>query len=144
MKREIVTIILVAGALSGSAGAGEKTVVQEKQTITCTSEGAGPVVLNEKDGHAIVVHKERHGEGHEGGAHVVVQTDDDFGAQGDDVNVQVIKTEGGPDKKIVIVRRMAHDNADENKDGMVTRREFMKKAEAHFAALLQGQADKGG
>lgn len=133
MKREIVTLVLVVGALSGNAIAAEKTVAQEKKTITCTSEGSGPVVWDQKDGGAVVVHKGH--AGHEGNSNIVVQTDDNFGGHGGDVNVQVIRTNEGPDKKIVIVRRMAHDSADENKDGMITRREFMKKAETHFAAL---------
>jgi hypothetical protein len=52
---------------------------------------------------------------------------------GGDVEVQVFN-DGKTEKRIVMVRR-GMDSADENKDGKVTRKEFMARAEKHFGEM---------
>lgn len=52
-----------------------------------------------------------------------------------DVDVQVLN-DGTTERRVVIVRnRMGPDSADANKDGKVSRKEFMARAEKHFAEL---------
>lgn len=54
---------------------------------------------------------------------------------GDDVDVQVL-SDGKSEKRVVIIRREGGpDAADANKDGKVTRKEFLAKAEKHFDEL---------
>jgi hypothetical protein len=52
-----------------------------------------------------------------------------------DVNVQVFKHDKGGEQRVVIVRRSYSDGADTNKDGKVTRKEFIVRAEKHFNEL---------
>jgi len=48
-------------------------------------------------------------------------------------NVYTFRQDGDGDEQVIIIRRHeSHDSADENNDGKVTRREFMKRAEQHF------------
>ncbi len=50
-----------------------------------------------------------------------------------DRNVYTFRQGDGDDEQVIIIRRgRRHDSADANKDGVVTRREFMKRAEKHF------------
>lgn len=83
---------------------------------TCTpGQGADPV-WEEKDGpHVMIVPS--NGQGH-----------------GDDVNVQVFN-DGKTEKRIMIVRHGGAESADANKDGKVSRKEFLARAEKHFAEM---------
>ena len=65
---------------------------------------------------------------------VVVVTEDERGQPGDDVNVQVTRTPDGQEKRVVIVRR-GFDDADTNKDGKITKKEFLARAEKHFEEM---------
>jgi hypothetical protein len=52
---------------------------------------------------------------------------------GDGQNVMVFG-DGGQGEQVIVIRRhdRMHDSADANKDGKVTRREFLDRAERHF------------
>lgn len=133
MNRTALAILVGSVAMTGYAAAGETRtetrVVEDKQTITCTTDGKGPVVWESKDGH-------KEAAGAPGQKHVVVITDDKEGHEdGVDVNVQVFDSGKGPEKRVVVVRRSMHDNADANKDGMITKREFIAGAEKRFAEM---------
>lgn len=139
MNRKALAILMGAVAVSalsgGPAGAGElrvvTRVVEDKQTVTCTTDGKGPVVCETRTGGADCAHGPGAGE-----KHVVVITDDKKGGpDGVDVDVQVIDNGKGPEKRVVVVRRSMHDGADVNKDGMITKREFIAGAEKRFAEL---------
>ncbi len=109
-------------ALSASAVAGEEVRVERKQVCTCTmTDGTvGGGTWEEK------------ADGPGRAPHVRVFPD---GGPGDDVDVQVFK-EGGPgEKRVIVVRHHGGDGADENKDGKVSRKEFLARAEKHFAAM---------
>lgn len=81
---------------------------------TCTpGEGAGPE-WQQKDG-----------------PHVMVVPP---GGHGDDVDVQVFN-DGKTEKRVMVVRRHNMDGADANKDGKVSRKEFLARAEKHFAEM---------
>lgn len=131
MNRTALAIVVGTVVVTGSAAAGETRtvtrVVEDKQTVICTTDGKGPVTWESKDGSAT-------GPGEK---HVVVITDDEKGGQPDgvEVNVQVIDNGKGPEKRVVVVRRSMHEGADANKDGMITKREFIAGAEKRFAEL---------
>ncbi len=110
MKTGICTLMVAALVLAQAASAGE-TRVERKETCVCTS-GAGAEQNWQMD------------------------TEDNVGGgPGEDVNVRVFKDGKGGEKHVVVVRRVEHGNADTNKDGKVTRREFLDRAEKHFAEL---------
>lgn len=103
MNRTALAILVGTAAMAGYATAGETRtvtrVVEDKQTVTCSSD--------DKEGHA----------------------------DGEDVNVQVIEDGKGVEKRVIIVRRVMHDGADANKDGLITKREFIAGAEKRFAEM---------
>lgn len=110
MKTGICTLMVAALVLAQAASAGE-TRVERKETCVCTS-GAGAEQNWQMD------------------------TEDNVGGgPGEDVNVRVFKDGKDSEKHVVVVRRVEHGNADTNKDGKVTRREFLDRAEKHFAEL---------
>jgi hypothetical protein len=86
----------------------------EKKTI-CTTDGQGPgPTWHQKDGPQV---------------HVVPGGEQN-------VDVQVFNHgDGKGENRIVIVRRHSMDNADANKDGKVSRKEFLARAEKHFAEM---------
>jgi hypothetical protein len=119
MKREILVLIVTAMGLAQAVSAGEPQTIERKETVVCTSSDGS--ISNRTSGQ---------------NGQFVVQTDDNYGQDiGDDVNVQVFNDGNGEEKRVIVVRRVQHDNADANKDGMITRREFMSKAEKRFAEL---------
>jgi EF hand len=135
MNRTALAILVGTVAMTGYAAAGETRtvtrVVEDKQIVTCTTDGKGPVVCETKQGEAAGAPAPGGGD-----RRVVVITDDNEGhADGDDVNVQVLEDGKGTDKRVIVIRRAMHDNADANKDGMITRREFIAGAEKRFAEM---------
>lgn len=146
MNRKALAILMGAVAVSavsgGLASAGESRVVtrvvEDRQTVTCTTDGKGPVVCETRASGPDCAHGPGAGE-----KHVVVITDDKKGGnpEGVDVNVQVIDNGKGPEKRVIVVRRSLLDDADSDKDGMVSRAEFLAHAEKHFAEM---DRDKSG
>ena len=131
MKKELFVGVAVAAIALQAAFAEEpKKVVHSRtvicttgktQEVTCTSstDGAAPVAVQAGDGQKVVVETD----GNEGGE------------DGDEVNVQVIKTGQGEERRVIVVRHGGQEGADGNHDGMITRREFMARAEAHFSEI---------
>lgn len=94
-----------------------KTIVNGTDTKTACVPGEGPA-WEEKDGaHVMIVPRGGHGQG-----------------DGDDVDVQVFN-DGKTEKRVMIVRTHNMDSADANKDGKVSRKEFLARAEKHFAEM---------
>ncbi len=91
-----------------------KTIVNGAETkTTCTpGEGHGAATWQQKDGpHVMMV------------------------PGGDDVDVQVFN-DGKTEKRVMIVRTHGGPgSADANKDGKVSRKEFLARAEKHFAEM---------
>jgi hypothetical protein len=129
MKIKLLVATATAIAALQAAQAGEPKKVEHKETVICTSKDGGAVTCTSSTdgGPSVVVTKtdERH---------VIIETDDNHSEDGDDVNVQVMRTDDGKERHVVIVRR-GFDDADSNKDGMITKREFVSRAEKHFQEL---------
>jgi hypothetical protein len=135
MNRTVLAILVGTVAMTGYATAGEtRTVthdIKDKKTVICTTDGKGPVTCETKTGEAAGAPMPGVGE-----RRVVVITDDKVGhPDGEDVNVQVIDDGTGAKKHVVVVRRSMHDGADANKDGMISKREFIAGAEKRFAEM---------
>jgi EF hand len=110
----------VAGALTlaGVAVAGAKEVrIERSHTCVCTGEpGVAPVPPVPPIPPIPP------------GAHWQMELQDS-----DAPNVYMFRQDGDDDEQVVVIRRHdRHDSADENNDGKVTRREFMRRAEKHF------------
>lgn len=119
MKTQVLLAASAVIALTASAAA-EEVRVERKQVCTCTmSDG--------KDGGPTWDQQ-----GAPGAPHVRVIPG---GGQGEDVDVQVFKDGGPGEQRVIVIRRDGSDSADENKDGKVSRKEFLARAEKHFAEL---------
>lgn len=147
-------------AVLSAAAAAEEVRVEKKveKNVTCTTtvEGGETKTICTSDDGKVKIEKnitcqtmvngadvkttctpgQRHGEGaaweQRDGAHVMIVPP---GGEGDDVDVQVFN-DGKTEKRIMIVR--AHggpSGADANKDGKVSRKEFLAHAEKHFAEM---------
>lgn len=119
MKTQLLLAASAVGLLTASAVA-EEVRVERKQVCTCT-------MTDGKDGGPAWEQK-----GEAGGPHVRVIPG---GGQGEDVDVQVFKDGGPGEQRVIVIRRGGADSADENKDGKVSRKEFLARAEKHFAEL---------
>ena len=109
MKTNYGLLMIAAACLSQTASAGE-TKIERRETCVCTTgQGAPPP-----------------------GQTTWNMESPPSGDGDNDVNVQVFKDDQGGEQRIVIVRRSSHDGADTNKDGKVSRKEFMSRAEKHF------------
>ncbi|MFM9865545.1 MAG: hypothetical protein ACKVRO_18285 [Micropepsaceae bacterium] len=130
MKTQVLLAASAMVVLSAAASAAEEVRVERKQVCTCTvTDGKGTVVEEKTMGPGGPSWQQKDG------PHVVIAPE----REGDDVDVQVFN-DGKTEKRVVIVRR-GPDGADENKDGKVSRKEFMTRAEKHFAEM---DRDKNG
>ena len=115
MKTNYGLLMIAAACLSQTAASGE-TKIERRESCVCTSGQGGPPGTP-PPGHAAWNMEVLPGDGN------------------NDVNVHVIKGDQGEEQRIVIVRRSHRDGADTNKDGKVTRNEFIARAEKHFGEL---------
>ena len=108
MKTTHGLLMIAAACLSQTASAGE-TKIERRETCVCTT-GEGPPPP-----------------GGQSWNHEVPPP-----GQDGDVDVQVFRDEGRGENRVVVIRRSRRDGADTNKDGKVSRKEFMSRAEKHF------------
>jgi hypothetical protein len=131
MEGQVRSKLLLAASIAAlTVAATAEEIRVEDKNVKCTTTENG----NQKK--VVCIAGDGQGPGPEeleGGPHVV--------APGNDVDVQVFN-DGKTEKRVVIVRtKMGSDGADENKDGKVSRKEFLARAEKHFAEL---DRDKNG
>lgn len=108
------SIIVVAAATAfGSETTDGKKVVVEEKTVLCTGDGKAPPSCKVMQG----------------------------GSGQTTVDVEVTQSGKKIDKKVIVIRRPLLDDADSDKDGMVSRAEFLAHAEKHFAEM---DRDKSG
>ena len=123
MKNHLLLAASAVAVLTAASVAAE-TRVEKKDGMTCTITESG----NEKK---VICTSEDGPTGQNGKPHVVVVPE----GQGENADVDVtVTTDGKTEKRVVVVRR-GLDGADENKDGKVSRKEFLARAEKHFAEL---------
>jgi hypothetical protein len=109
-----VLFAAVTTSLAGEMAADKKVVVEEK-TVVCTDDDKGQTFCKvTKDG--------------PGQARV-------------DVDVDVRQDGRRVEKKVVVIRRSVIDDADADKDGVVSKVEYLAQAEKNFVAL---DKDKSG
>jgi hypothetical protein len=109
--------VLFAAVTTSFAGemAADKKVVVEEKTVVCTDDDKGQTFCKvTKDG--------------PGQARV-------------DVDVDVRQDGRRVEKKVVVIRRSVIDDADADKDGVVSKAEYLAQAEKNFVAL---DKDKSG
>lgn len=131
MKTKLLFATATAIAALQMAQADEPKKVEHKETVICTAKDGGAVTCTSStDGGAPVVIQQT--EGHQV---IIENVEGPHGDHGDDVDVQVTRTDDGKEHRVVIVRRGGFDDADSNKDGKISRREFMARAEKHFEEM---------
>ena len=120
MKAQLLLAASAAVLLAASAAA-EEVRVERKQVCTCTmTDGKGGQNWEQKSEAPSA-------------PHVVIVPP---GGQSEDVDVQVFKDGGPGEQRVVVIRRQGGpDGADENKDGKISHKEFLARAEKHFAEL---------
>lgn len=119
-----VRVLLAASAavvLTASAGAGE-TRIERSQTCVCTS-GQGPHAMPPIPPVPPVPPTPP-----------VPPVPPGASWQGMNGQNVTVFGDGGHGEQVIVIRRQErmHDSADANKDGRVTRREFLDRAEKHF------------
>lgn len=139
MRHHLLLATASVAVLTMAVAVAEEARVEKKNDMTCTTtesanekkvvcmspagQGAGPTWQNESGNHMMILPPGAHSQ--------------------QDVDVQVLNDgDGKGERRVIIVRtRGGHDSADANKDGRVSRKEFLTRAEKHFAELDQ---DKNG
>lgn len=113
-------IFMTAGLLLAAVSAAfadetpqDKKVVVEEKTVVCTGDGKGPPSCQITQG----------------------------GTGQTRVDVEVSKDGRHVEKKVVVIRRSMIDDADTDKDGAVSKAEYLAQAEKNFAAM---DKDKSG
>lgn len=153
MKNQFLLAVSAMALLTAAAVAGEQA---EKKNLTCTTTADGgetktictsddgktkiektvacKTIVNGAEAKTTCTPGEGPGAGpswhQKDGPHVMMVP----GGHGDDVNVQVFN-DGKTEKRVMIVRTHNMDSADANKDGKVSRKEFLARAEKHFAEM---------
>jgi len=108
MRLLLPTMLLLAAApaMASEDPKPGKMVVEEK-TVVCTADGPGEPRCEITQG----------------------------GSGGATADVEVTRDGNKVEKKVIVIRRPLLDGADANKDGTISKAEFLAQAEKHFAEL---------
>lgn len=102
----ILLLIVTGPTIAGEDPKPGKMVVEEK-TVICTADGQADPRCEITQG----------------------------GSGGSTVDVEVTRDGNKVEKKVIVIRRPLIDGADANKDGNISKAEFLAQAEKHFAEL---------